>query len=241
MVGKYTKLRDSDISIVEALKHAGAAEGVMPSLVWVESTDVEEGKVKVEDVLSTVDGAVILPGFGKRGAEGKVRAIRFLRENNVPTLGICFGLQLSVVEYSRDVVGLEGANSTEIDPGTPYPVVDLLPWQRGVDQLGGTMRLGASQINVVRGTTLHSLYGKDVIHERHRHRYEVNPKYVDRLVEAGLVVSAWSPQGLVEAIELPRKEHRFFLGTQPHPEFKSRPLAPSPPYVGLLRAAKGAL
>ena len=241
MVGKYTKLKDSYISIVEALKHAGVAEGVRPSLVWVESTDVEEGKVKVEDVLSTVDGAVILPGFGKRGAEGKIRAIKFLRENNIPTLGICFGLQLSVVEFSRDVLGLEGANSTEIDPTTPHPVVDLLPWQRGIDKLGGTMRLGASQINVVRGTILHSLYGRDVIYERHRHRYEVNPKYVDKLVEGGLVVSAWSPEGLVEAIELPRKEHRFFVGTQPHPEFKSRPLAPSPPYVGLLKAAKGAL
>jgi CTP synthase len=237
MVGKYTRLKDSYISIVEALRHASAVVGYRPELVWVESTDIEEGKLKVEDVLSTVDGAVILPGFGKRGAEGKVKAIRYLRENNVPTLGICFGLQLSVVEFARDVVGLEGANSTEIDPKTPHPVVDLLPWQREIKELGGTMRLGASEIRVVKGTILHSLYGREVIYERHRHRYEVNPKYVDRLVEAGLIISAWSPDGLVEAIELPRSEHRFFIGTQPHPEFKSRPLDPSPPYVGLLRAA----
>lgn len=238
MVGKYTKLRDSYLSIVEALRHAGVAVGVKPNLVWVEATEVEEGKIKVEDVLSTVDGAVVLPGFGKRGAEGKIRAIKYLRENNIPTLGICFGLQLSVVEFARDVVGLENANSTEIDPSTPYPVVDLLPWERDVKELGGTLRLGASQINLVKGTQLYDLYGRDVIYERHRHRYEVNPKYVEKLVEAGLIVSAWSPQGLVEAAELPRKEHKFFIGTQPHPEFKSRPLSPSPPYVGLLRAAQ---
>ncbi len=237
MVGKYTKLKDSYISIVEALRHAGVAVGVKPNLVWVEATDVEEGKIKVEDALSTVDGAVVLPGFGKRGAEGKIRAIKYLRENNIPTLGICFGLQLSVVEFARDVVGLDRANSTEIDPSTPYPVVDLLPWERNVQDLGGTMRLGASQINLVKGTKLYELYGREVIYERHRHRYEVNPKYVDKLVDAGLIISAWSPQGLVEAAELPSKEHRFFVGTQPHPEFKSRPLAPSPPYVGLLRAA----
>jgi CTP synthase len=236
-VGKYTKLKDSYLSIVEALRHAGVTVGVKPNLVWVEATDVEEGKIKVEDVLSTVDGAVILPGFGKRGAEGKVKAIRYLRESNIPTLGICFGLQLSVVEFARDVIGLENANSTEIDPSTPHPVVDLLPWERDVNEMGGTLRLGASEIRLVKGTQLYDLYGRDVIYERHRHRYEVNPKYVDRLVEAGLIISAWNPQGLVEGAELPHKEHRFFLGTQAHPEFKSRPLAPSPPYVGLLRAS----
>ena len=237
MIGKYTKLKDSYISIVEALRHAGVAVGYRPELVWIESTDIEEGKVVIEDALSKVDGALILPGFGKRGAEGKIRAIRYLRENNIPTLGICFGLQLSVVEFARDVIGLEGANSTEIDPKTPYPVVDLLPWEKNVEQLGGTMRLGASEIRLVKGTTLYSLYGRDVIYERHRHRYEVNPAYVDKLVDAGLIISAWSPEGLVEAAELPRSEHRFFVGTQPHPEFKSRPLDPSPPYVGLIRAA----
>lgn len=237
MVGKYTKLKDSYLSIVEALRHAGVTVGVKPNLVWVEATDVEEGKIKVEDVLSTVDGAVILPGFGKRGAEGKVKAIRYLRESNIPTLGICFGLQLSIVEFARDVIGLENANSTEIDPSTPHPVVDLLPWERDVNEMGGTLRLGASEIRLVKGTQIYDLYGRDVIYERHRHRYEVNPKYVDRLVEAGLIISAWNPQGLVEGAELPHKEHRFFLGTQAHPEFKSRPLAPSPPYVGLLRAS----
>ncbi|MGC9071576.1 MAG: CTP synthase [Acidilobus sp.] len=237
MVGKYTRLKDSYISIAEALRHAGAAAGYKPELVWVESTDIEEGKIDTMDVLSTVDGAVVLPGFGKRGAEGKITAIRYLRENNVPTLGICFGLQLSVVEFARDVLGLDGANSTEIDPQTPHPVVDLLPWQKNVREIGGTMRLGASEIRLVKGTTLHSLYGRDIVYERHRHRYEVNPAYVNRLIGAGLVISAWSPEGLVEAAELPKKEHRFFVGTQPHPEFKSRPLDPSPPYVGLVKAA----
>ncbi|MCE4621161.1 MAG: CTP synthase [Desulfurococcales archaeon] len=237
MVGKYTKLRDSYISIIEALKHAGASLGVKPELVWIEATDIEEGRVNVDEALEGVQAGIILPGFGKRGAEGKIQAIRYLRENKIPMLGICFGLQLSVVEFARNVAGLEGAHSTEIDPNTPHPVVDLLPEQKNIDRLGGTMRLGAQPLKLVPGTILHRLYGKDVVMERHRHRYEVNPRYIDTLVEAGLRVSAWSPGGLVEAIELPEKDHPFFVAVQAHPEYKSRPLRPSPPYLGIIKAA----
>ncbi len=236
MVGKYTKLKDSYISIIEAIRHASALLEVKPKLKWIEATDIETGKLNVEDALSDVNGAVVLPGFGRRGAEGKIKAIRYLRENKIPMLGICFGMQLTVVEFARNVVGLERANSTEIDPHTPYPVVDLLPSQKDIDRLGGTMRLGASPIRLVRGTKAYDLYRSDVIYERHRHRYEVNERYIDKLEAAGLVISGWSPEGPVEIIELRERDHPFLLATQPHPEYKSRPLRPSPPYVGLIRA-----
>lgn len=167
-----------------------------------------------------------MPGFGSRGTEGKIKAINYARVNNVPFLGICFGLQLAVVEFARNVVGLQGAHSTEIDPNAPHPVVTLLDEQKKVTQFGGTMRLGAQRISLVRGTLAHSIYGKDVIYERHRHRYEVNPSYVDLLQKHGLTISGISDNGLVEMIEL--KDHRFFIATQAHPEFKSRPLNPAP-------------
>ncbi len=238
MIGKYTRLKDSYMSIIEALKHAGAYLGIGPNMIWIEATDIEEGRIDIKDILSNVSGAIILPGFGKRGAEGKISAIRYLRENNIPVLGICYGLQLMVIEFARNVSNLKEANSTEINPTTPYPVIDLLPEQKTVRTLGGTMRLGARPLHLVPGTTIYKLYGKArVIYERHRHRYEVNPRYVDRLVENGLVVSAWSNEGLVEAIELLPKDHTFYLATQAHPEFKSRPLQPSPVYIGFLKAA----
>ena len=171
MIGKYTKLKDSYMSIIEALKHAGAWLGVSPELLWVEATDIERNKIDIEDMLSNVQGAVILPGFGKRGAEGKIKAIKFLRENNIPTLGICYGLQLMVIEFARNVSGLEGANSTEIDPTTPHPVIDLLPEQKSIKTLGGTMRLGARPLHLVPGTIIHKLYGgASIVYERHRHR-----------------------------------------------------------------------
>jgi len=239
MVGKYTRLRDSYISIVEALKHAGAHLGLKPELHWIEATDIEEGRVAVETALEGVNGAIVLPGFGKRGVEGKIKAIGYLRERRIPTLGICFGLQLTVVEVARNLVGLEGAHTTEVDPATPHPVVDLLPEQRSIDRLGGTMRLGASPVKLVEGSTAHKLYKLDVVMERHRHRYEVNNRYLDLLEAVGLKVSGWSPRGLVEAMEFDRKIHPFYLGTQFHPEFKSRPLRPSPPFVGLLAASAG--
>lgn len=237
MVGKYTKLKDSYISISEALIHAGAHLGIKPVLKWVEATDIEEGRMFVEDALKNVNATLILPGFGRRGAEGKIEAIRYARENKIPTLGICFGMQLMVVEFARNVVGLENAHSTEINPKTPYPIVDLMEEQTKILMLGGTMRLGAYPIDLVKNTLTYSLYGKRRIYERHRHRYEVNPKYIDVLIESGLKISGLSYDGRVEFIELNNKEHPFFIGTQAHPEFKSRPLAPSPPYLGLLKAA----
>jgi len=239
MIGKYTKLKDSYISIVEALKHAGAHLGLKPELSWIEATDIEESRVDVESALEEVNGAIVLPGFGKRGVEGKIKAIKHLRENGIPTLGICFGLQLTVVEAARNLVGLEGAHTTEVDPKTPHPVIDLLPEQKDVDRLGGTMRLGASPIKLVADTIAYRVYKADVVFERHRHRYEVNNKYLDVLESVGLRVSGWSPRGLVEIMEYDRGEHPFYLGTQFHPEFKSRPLKPSPPFTGFLASTAG--
>lgn len=236
MVGKYTKLKDSYLSINEALIHAGAFANVKPVLKWIEATDVEKGKLTPKEALEGVNGIIVLPGFGRRGAEGKISIIKYARENNIPILGICFGMQLMVVEFARNVVGLEKANTTEIDPQTPHPVVDLMEEQLKIDRLGGTMRLGAYRIDLEKNTLVYTLYGKRSIYERHRHRYEVNLKYVNKLTEAGIVVSGRSYNGGVEFIELPTKQHKFYLGTQAHPEFKSRPLKPSPPYLGFLKA-----
>jgi len=238
MVGKYTKLHDSYISIVEALRHAGAWLGVKPRLHWVESTLIEEGKQDLGFV-EEVDGAIILPGFGARGVEGKIQAIQAFREARKPLLGICFGMQLSVVEFARNVIGLRGAHTEEVNPNTPHPVIHILPEQKKIGQLGGTMRLGASPIRLVPGTIVHELYNREIVYERHRHRYEVNRDYIDVLESHGMRVSGWSPNGLVEFIELDRRIHPFFVGTQPHTEYKSRPLAPAPLFQGFLRALLG--
>ncbi len=236
MVGKYTRLRDSYLSIIEAVRHAAAALEVRPVLNWYEATLVEQGKLEPRTPVEENDAVIILPGFGRRGSEGKIAVIREAREAGKPLLGICFGMQLAVVEIARDLAGLKGANSTELDPNTPHPVVDLLPTQRGIEKLGGTMRLGAHPIRLVPGTLVHRLYSRDIVYERHRHRYEVNPRYVDKLVSAGMEVSGYSlDTGSVEFIEL--RGHPFFVGSQPHPEFKSRPMRPSPVFTGLLRAA----
>ncbi|AWR99267.1 CTP synthase [Metallosphaera hakonensis] len=232
LVGKYTKLKDSYLSIKEAIYHASAALGVIPELLWIESSDLE--KENPEHLLKQTEGIIVLPGFGSRGTEGKIKAIHFARTNNVPFLGICYGLQLAVVEFARNVLGLHQANSTEIDPNTPDPVITLLDEQKKVTQFGGTMRLGAQKINLVKDTLAHSLYEADSVYERHRHRYEVNPSYVDLLQKNGLTISGVSEDGLVEIIEL--KDHRFFLATQAHPEFKSRPLKPAPMFLGFLKA-----
>ncbi len=233
MIGKYTKLHDSYLSIVEAIRHAAAYESVKPVLKWIEATDIERGKLLVSEVLNDVDGAIILPGFGERGAEGKIKAIEYLRENNIPTLGICFGLQLMVVEFARNVLGLKDAHSTEIKPDTSHPVVDLLSMQRGVIYKGGTMRLGALPIKIVKNTLAYRIYGKTLIYERHRHRYQVNPKYVDKFEDKGFIVSGYGLEGFPEIMEL--RNARFFLGMQAHPEFKSRPLSPSPVFLNLLK------
>ncbi|MEM0020818.1 MAG: CTP synthase [Fervidicoccaceae archaeon] len=236
MVGKYTALHDSYLSIKEAIIHSSVLVGKRVNLKWIEATELEEGKVKVEEALSNLSGAVILPGFGKRGSEGKIAAIKYIRENNIPMLGICFGLQLSVVEFARNVLGLQSANSTELEPNTPHPVVSLLEEQKKVEMLGGTMRLGSYPILLEKGTMAYSIYKNETIYERHRHRYEVNPRYIEKLESAGLKISGWSKEGKrAEIIEY--RKNKFYFATQFHPEFKSNPLHPSPPFVEFLKAA----
>lgn len=235
MCGKYAELADCYVSINEALRHAGAAAGCRVDIDWIETEEFEDDPARVEE-LAGFDGVLVPGGFGKRGAEGKLRAIEYCRTRGIPFLGICYGFQLSVVEMARHLLGLRGANSTECDPPTPDPVIDLLPEQRGVEALGGTMRLGSHPVVVKPGTLAHRLYGSELIHERHRHRWEVNPNYWGRLEEAGLIFSGWSTDGRREEIlELPG--NYFFMATQFHPEFKSRPWEPSPPYYGLVKAS----
>ncbi|MGQ9760001.1 MAG: CTP synthase [Candidatus Methanomethylicaceae archaeon] len=239
MCGKYTKLSDSYVSITEALKHAAAKVGVIPHLEWIETTAFEEDPSSLS-TLSKYHGIMVLPGFGARGAEGKIMAIKYAREQKVPFLGICFGFQLAVVEFARNVLGYKGADTTEVNLSTPHPVIDLLPEQKTIGVLGGTMRLGAYKIIIEEGTLAHRLYGSTEISERHRHRYEINPEYWEALKKGGLVLSGFSyDRRRVEFIELPG--HPFFLGTQAHPEFKSRPGRPSPPYLGFVDACTAML
>ncbi|MEB3798856.1 MAG: gamma-glutamyl-gamma-aminobutyrate hydrolase family protein, partial [Desulfurococcales archaeon] len=239
MVGKYVKLRDSYISIIEALKHAAAHHRVKLNLKWFEATDIETGKLDPREILEG-DGVVILPGFGKRGFEGKIKAIQVAREEEKPLMGICLGMQLSVVEIARNLAGLKAANTTEADPSTPHPVIVLQEEQAKLKQLGGTMRLGALPIKILDGTLAYKVYGREMVFERHRHRYEVNPDYIDKLESAGMRVSAVSveDENRVEIIELKRSIHPYFIAYQPHPEFKSRPLNPSPPFVSFVGAVK---
>jgi len=234
LCGKYTALADSYVSINEALRHAAARCGARAKLDWIETERFEEDPSKVK-LLENYNGVVIPPGFGVRGTEGKITAIRYARERNLPFLGICFGFQLAVTEFSRNICNLKDANSTENDPETPNPVIDLLPEQRELKEKGGTMRLGAHEIHLKPGTHAHKLYGEDKIFERHRHRFEVNPEYWEILERGGLVFSGKSADGRrVEIFEYPR--NRFHMGTQFHPEFKSRPNRPSPIYLGLVKA-----
>ncbi len=176
MCGKYVKLHDSYISIVEAIKHAAAKLGLKPNIVWCDTEDIEKDHIKVTE-LNKADAVIVLPGFGARGVEGKIEAIRYVRENNIPFLGICYGMQLAIVEFARNVVGLKGAHTTEVDPNTPYPVIDITPEEQNIEELGGTMILGDRRISIVKGTIAHAIYGATEIKERHRHRYEINPKF----------------------------------------------------------------
>ena len=231
MVGKYTKVTDSYISIKESLKIAGAYAGVKPEFVWIESTDIEEGKTDVESL--EFEAAVVLPGFGARGVEGKIKALKHLREKNVPTLGICYGLQLMTVEIARNVLGLNGAHTTEVDPNTPYPVVDLMEEQKKVLKIGGTMRLGSYPLYLVKGSLAYKAYGKESTFERHRHRYEINNKYLEKFESAGYVASGYSVGSIIEIMEY--KINKFFIGTQFHPEFNSKLFSPHPLFIELLR------
>lgn len=234
LVGKYVSLPDAYFSVAEALRHAGLYHGTAVDIRWINSEELE--KEPAEKFLCSVDGVLVPGGFGDRGIEGKIQAIRFARERRVPFLGICLGMQLAVVEYARNVLGWQGANSSEFDPTTPYPVIDLLPEQKALDQMGGTMRLGRYPCQLKRGTLAYRAYGEDIIYERHRHRYELNNRFREQLEAAGIVVSGVLPErGLVEIIELPT--HPWFIGTQFHPEFKSRPNRPHPLFRDFIKAA----
>jgi CTP synthase len=235
LVGKYVQLEDAYLSVSESLRHAGYLHGAGIEIDWVDSESLTDDAVALER-LQDHDGILIPGGFGGRGIEGKIRAARVARERQIPYLGICLGMQIAVCEFARNVVGMDGANSTEFDPETPHPVIDLLPEQKEVSDLGGTMRLGADPIKLHDGTRIRDLYGEAVIYERHRHRYEVNLYLRKRLEAAGLVVGGTSPdERLVEAVEL--DDHPFFVASQYHPEFKSRPERPAPLFREFVRAA----
>ncbi len=234
IVGKYVTLKDAYLSVIEALKHGGFHHGARVNLTWIASDELVSGSVG--EVLGRSDGILVPGGFGIRGVEGKIEAIRFARENNIPYLGLCLGLQCAVIEFARNVCGLEGANSSEFDPGTPHPVIDLLPEQDGVENMGGTMRLGAYPADLRSGSLAESIYGEPQVSERHRHRYEVNPAYHEALERHGMVLSGMSPdRRLAEIIELP--QHPYFIAGQFHPELKSRPTRPHPLFRDFIGAA----
>jgi CTP synthase len=225
IVGKYVNLHDAYLSVMEALAHGGFSSGAAVDLFWVASDELASGGA--DEALAAADGVLVPGGFGIRGIEGKIEAIRYAREERVPFLGICLGLQCAVVEFARNVCGLEGANSSEFDPATSHPVIDLLPEQKDISDMGATMRLGAQPCHLVPGTRAAAAYGEQVVYERHRHRWEVNPVYQEPLERCGLVVSGHTKDGrLVEIVELP--DHPFFVAGQFHPELRSRPTHPHP-------------
>ena len=237
LVGKYVNLPDAYLSVVEALRHGGFACGAKVDIDWIASDDAEG--LLAEGRLHELDGIVIPGGFGFRGIEGKIAAAGYARNEGVPFLGLCLGMQCAVIEFARDACGLAGANSSEFDPHSPHPVIDLMDEQREVVDLGGTMRLGLYPAKLRPGTVVETAYGEEVVYERHRHRYEVNNKYRARLEESGLVCSGTSPDGrLVEFVELPTSVHPFFVATQAHPEFTSRPDRPHPLFAAFVRAAR---
>jgi CTP synthase len=234
IVGKYVALHDAYLSIVESLSHAGFDADSEVNVRWVNAEEVTPDNVK--ELLNGVHGILVPGGFGDRGIEGKITAIRYARESGIPFFGICLGMQVAVVEYARNMSGLDGANSSEIHPATPYPVIDLLPEQKDIEDLGGTMRLGLYPCKLVPGTLASQCYGEELVYERHRHRYEFNNEYRERIESAGLRISGTSPDGrLVEMIELPG--HPWFLAVQFHPEFTSRPNRPQPLFRDFVKAA----
>jgi CTP synthase len=234
LVGKYVKLHDAYLSVHEALKHAGLHHGARVRVRWVDAEHMSYDEAVRE--LEQVDGVLVPGGFGSRGWEGKILACRVAREREIPYLGLCLGMHVAVSEFARHVAGMEGANSTEMDPETPFPVIDLLPEQKEIEDLGGTMRLGAQAVELAEGTRARESYDEPVIHERHRHRYEVNNELRPRLVDAGLVISGTFQEGrLVEVVEL--ADHPWFVASQFHPEFKSRPTRPAPLFRDFVGAA----
>jgi CTP synthase len=234
VVGKYIELQDAYKSVYEALTHAGAFNDAKVELIRLEAEVLEETGTAPE--LASIDGILVPGGFGERGIEGKIVAARYAREHRVPYLGLCLGMQIATIEFARDVCGLEGANSTEFEPHPTHPVIAILEEQKVVTKKGGTMRLGSYPCDLRPGTLAARLYGKPTIYERHRHRFEFNPDYRERLEAAGLVVSGTSPDGLLaEIIELP--QHPFFIASQFHPEFLSKPTRPHPLFAGFIAAA----
>ncbi len=234
LVGKYVQLQDAYLSVVEALRHAAIYHGRQLEVIWVDAETLR--KEEITSRLESADGILVPGGFGIRGIEGKILSVCYSRENGVPYLGLCLGLQVAVAEFARHVAGMVGANSSEFDPSTNYPVIDLLPEQKDIADMGGTMRLGASPTKLIAGTRAYAAYGEEVIYERHRHRYEVNNIFRSMLLEHGLVISGMTPdERLVEVIELP--EHPWFVACQYHPEFKSRPTRPHPLFRDFVGAA----
>ncbi|MBI1999408.1 MAG: CTP synthase [Parcubacteria group bacterium] len=245
IVGKYFDtgdftLSDSYISVIEAIKISAYNAGRKPSITWLNAFDYEKDPRRLRE-LKKYDGIIVPGGFGERGVEGKIRAIRFARENKIPFFGLCYGMQLAVIEYARHVAGLKGAHTVEVDPATPYPVIGIMPDQKKLlerEAYGGTMRLGVCPALLKKKTIARKAYGAVVARERHRHRYEVNPEYIGALEKAGVVFSGVSPDGkLMEIMELPLRTHPFFLGTQFHPEFHARPLRPHPLFNAFVKAA----
>ena len=237
IVGKYIKLEDSYISVIESIKHAGFENNVETEIELIDCETIT--KDTVQEKLDGLDGIIVPGGFGNRGIEGKITTIKYARENKIPFLGICLGMQMAVVEYARDILGLKDANSAEFDENSKNQVIHIMEEQKGVDKKGGTMRLGAYPCIIKEGTLAQEVYGKTEISERHRHRFEYNNDYKERLEKAGLICSGTSPDGkLVEIVELSKKEHPYFIAGQFHPELKSRPNKPAPLFVGLVKAAK---
>ncbi len=235
LCGKYTGLEDSYVSIIEALTHATAVLGTKVNIKWIETTDLEKGVAEVADLLKDVKGVIVPGGFGVRGVEGKIEVIKYCRENDIPFLGLCLGLQLAVIEFARNVCGLESANSEEFDKSTPHPVIHFLPEQVNLNIKGGTMRLGSYMACLEDNSRVRDVYGKDAVSERHRHRYEVNNDYAEILASGGMVLSGFNKErSLVEFVELPDK--KFYVATQAHPELKSRLERPAPLFLEFIRA-----
>ena len=236
IVGKYVALHDAYMSVSESLRHAGIANDSSIDIKWVDAEQLEDPQVDLHQVLSDVDGILVPGGFGDRGIEGKIRTIRYARENKIPFLGLCLGMQCAVIEFARHVCHMSGAHSTEFNPDTPFPVIDLMPEQLAVEEKGGTMRLGVYPCKVMENTLTHHSYQDEIVYERHRHRYEFNNAYRQQLTDAGLVIGGTLPNGrLVEIVQL--KEHPWFLATQFHPEFKSRPTNPHPLFRDFVKAS----
>ncbi len=235
LVGKYVELKDAYISVAESLRHAGISNEVDIDIKWIHSEKIDEGNCV--EKLKDVDGILIPGGFGDRGIDGKICATKYARENNIPFLGICLGMQMAVVEFARNVIGLKDAHSSELDPDTLYPVIDLMPEQRDIEDMGGTMRLGLYPCKIAEDTKAKEAYGEELVYERHRHRYEFNNEFRDKALENGLIISGISPdERLVEIVEL--NNHPWFVAAQFHPEFKSRPTRSHPLFREFIKAAK---